>query len=376
MTQWLANVFRLGIKELASIRRDTGMLIFIIWAFTGAIYLISSSALTEMRNASVGFVDGDNSRLSYRLRDALQAPLFKQPQSLDRADIDRAMDGARHTFVIDVPPHFERDILAGRRTAVQVNIDATAMAQAGAGAGYIQAIVQRELASYRHGQQTTTTSLIGSTVRTLFNPNLEEVRHVAIMEIVNNVCLLSIMLVGAAVVREREHGTIEHLLVMPVTPTEIIAAKLWANGLVVLIAVALSLNVVARFAMGVPVNGSITLYLAGVTVFLFAVMALGVLLATLSNSMPQFALMAFPTVVVMEVLSGGMTPIESMPGYLQVIMSAVPSTHYVAFSQAVLFRGAGLALVWPKLAWMAALGALFASIALARFRRMLTSDNR
>ncbi len=133
------------------------------------------------------------------------------------------------------------------------------------------------------------------------------------------------MLVGAAVVLEREHGTIEHLLVMPVTSTEIIAAKLWANALIVLVAVALSLNLVAGILMSIPIGGSVTLYLIGATVFLFAVMALGVMLATIADSMPQFALLAFPTVVVMEVLSGGMTPIESMPGYLQVVMSAVPS---------------------------------------------------
>jgi ABC-2 type transport system permease protein len=376
MTQWLSNVFRLGLKELASVWRDRGMMVFMVWAFTGAIYLVSSSAGTEMRNASVGFVDGDQSRLSYRIRDALQAPLFKRPETLDRAAINQALDGARHMFVIDVPPHFERDVLAGRRTALQVNVDATAMAQAGAGAGYIQAIVHRELAVYLGAQNKAEAKFINSTVRSFFNPNLDDFRHLTIMEIVNNVCLLSIMLVGAAVVREREHGTIEHLLVMPVTPTEIVAAKLWANGLVVLIAVMLSLNLIARFAMGVPVNGSIALYLAGAAVFLFAVMALGVMLATLSNSMPQFALIAFPAVVVMEVLSGGMTPIESMPGYLQLLMSAVPSTHYVAFSQAVLFRGAGLDIVWPKLAWMAGLGALYVAIALGRFRRMLAADNR
>jgi ABC-2 type transport system permease protein len=135
----------------------------------------------------------------------------------------------------------------------------------------------------------------------------------------------------------------------------------------------LSLNLVARGALGIPINGSVSPYLVGAAVFLFAVTALGIMLATLTRSMPQFALMAYPTIIVMEVLSGGMTPLESMPAYLQLIMSAVPSTHYVKFSQAVLFRDAPISVVWPQIAWMAALGAIYVAIALGRFRSMLAT---
>jgi ABC-2 type transport system permease protein len=373
--RFIANVFHLGVKELASVSRDRAMMIFIIWAFSGAIYLIASGASTQMRNASIGFVDGDQSQLSSRIRDALRPPDFAPPVSLDRSQIDKAMDGGRFTFVIDVPPRFEQDLLAGRSPALQLLLDATAMTQAGIGTGYVAEIVNREIERFLEARGRAVRAPIAFTVRSFFNPNLEEVRHVAVMEIVNNVCLLSIILVGAAVVREREHGTIEHLLVMPVSPSEIVIAKIWANGLVVLVAVVLSLTLVAKGALGITVNGSIAAYLVGAVTFLFSVMALGVMLATLTPSMPQFALLAFPTVIVMEVLSGGMTPIESMPGYLQLIMSAVPSTHYVKFSQSVLFREAPLSMVWPEVAWMAGLGAIYAAIALGRFRAMLAGAN-
>lgn len=371
----LANVFHLGLKELASVWRDRGMMVFIVWAFTGAIYLIASGANTEIRNASVGYVDGDQTQLSNHIRDALRPRTFAPPVSLDRADIDRAMDGARFTFVVDVPPRFEQDLLSGRQPTLQLLVDATAMTQAGAGTGYIQEIVTREVERFLDARGTPSIAPITFTVRSFFNPNLEDSRHAAIMEIVNNVCLLSIILVGAAVVREREHGTIEHLLVMPVTSIEIVMAKIWANGLVVLVAVFLSLNLVAKGALGIPINGSIAIYMLGAVVFVFAVMALGIMLATLTPSMPQFALLAFPTVIIMEVLSGGMTPIESMPGYLQVIMSAVPSTHYVRFSQGVLFRDAPLSLVWQEIVWMVALGSFYTVIALSRFRSMLANAN-
>lgn len=375
MGRWAANVVHLGLKELASVWRDRGMMIFIVWAFTGAIYLVASGASTEMRNASVGFVDGDQSQLSNRIRDALRPPNFAPPISLDRAGIDHAMDAARITFVIDVPPRFEQDLLAGRTPTLQVIVDATAMTQAGIGTGYISQIVSGEIERFLELRGTPTTAPIAFTVRAFFNPNLEDKRHMAVMEIVNNVCMLSIILVGAAVVREREHGTIEHLLVMPVSASEIVFAKIWANGLVVLVAVFLSLVLVAKGALGITINGSIAIYMIGAVVFLFAVMALGIMLATITPTMPQFALLAFPTVIVMEVLSGGMTPIESMPAYLQMLMTAVPSTHYVKFSLGVLFRDAPLSIVWPEIAWMAGLGAVYVVIALARFRAMLASAN-
>lgn len=372
----LSNIFNLGFKELASVLRDKAMMVFIVWAFTGAIYLIASGASTEMHNAAVGFADADGSQLSSRIRDGLRPPSFAAPKTLDFADLDRELDAANFTFVIVVPPRFEQDLLAGRRPHLQLIVDATAMTQAGIGTGYVAEIVNREVERFLETRgEAAAQAPVAFTVRAFFNPNLEDKRHVAIMEIVNNVALLSVILVGAAIVREREHGTIEHLLVMPVNASEIVLAKIWANGLVVLIAVLLSLTVIAQGALGIKINGSIGFYLIGAGIFIFAAMALGVMLATLTPSMPQFALLAFPTIIVMEVLSGGMTPIESMPVYLQVVMSVAPSTHYVKFSQSVLFRDAPLSVVWPQLAWMAGLGALYTAVALGRFRAMLASAN-
>jgi ABC-2 type transport system permease protein len=375
MRHWFANVLHLGQKELASVWRDKGMMIFIIWAFTGAIYLVASGASIEMRNASVAIVDLDQSQLSGRIREALRPPSFAPPVYLAGNDIDKAMDTARFTFVLGVPPRFEHDLLAGRNSSLQILVDATAMTQAGIGTGYIAEIINREIERFLEPSGKQPMAPLSFTVRSFFNPNLDDKRHAAVMEIVNNVCLLSIVLVGAAIVREREHGTIEHLLVMPVRASEIVFGKILANGLVVLIAVFLSLIFVAKGALGITIHGSISLYMGGAAIFLFAVMALGIMLATLTPSMPQFALLAFPVVIIMEVLSGGMTPIESMPGYLQFIMSAVPSTHYVKFSQSVLFREAPLQIVWPHIAWMAGLGAAYVTVALGRFRAMLASAN-
>jgi ABC-2 type transport system permease protein len=185
--------------------------------------------------------------------------------------------------------------------------------------------------------------------------------------------VLAIFLTGAAVLREREHGNIEHLLVMPLRPFELMFAKIWANGLVVVVAAMLSLFLIVKLAIGVPIAGSILLFAGGLAIYLFSVTALGVMLATVVRSMPQFGLLAFPVFIVMSLLSGGQTPLESMPIFLQRVMQFVPSTHFVAFSQAVLFRDATPAMVWPALAKMFAIGCAYTIFTLSRFRKMLAA---
>lgn len=364
----ITNVFRLGVKELYSLRNDLVMVVLIFYTFTYAIYTPAQHAQTELRNAAVAVVDEDQSQLSNRIRDALLPPYFQRPVSLSAGDIDAAMDAGRYTFVLDIPPGFESDLLAQRETELQVNVDATAMTQAGHGASYIQNVVNREVAAFVGGAGHATQPGVELVVRARFNPNLQSRWFLAVMQLINMITLMAVILTGAALIREREHGTIEHLLVMPLRPAEIMLAKVWANGLVIVVAAVLSLYLVVEGALEVPVAGSVALFVAGTAVYLFSVTALGIFLATLARTMPQFGLLAFPVFMVMNLLSGGTTPLESMPGLLQALMQLAPSTHFVSFSQAILYRGAGFELVWPQLLAIAGIGSVFFSAALLRFR--------
>ena len=184
--------------------------------------------------------------------------------------------------------------------------------------------------------------LVNIVTRARFNPNMEATWYQGVMSLTNNITLMAMLLAGAALIREREHGTIEHLLVMPLRPVEIMLAKVWANGLVVIIAASLSLFIVVQGALAVPIHGSILLYFSGAIIYLFSVTSLGIYLATLARSMPQFGLLTMIIYVIMLLLSGGNTPLESMPTELQAIMQWVPSTHFVSLAQAILFRDAGL----------------------------------
>jgi ABC-2 type transport system permease protein len=373
MPRSLDNIFRLGIKELYSLRGDPVIVFLILYTFTVAIYTVANGVKTEVRNASIGVVDEDHSNLSRQFTAALLRPYFKPPQLLSNAEIDAALDSGRQAFVVDIPPKFEADILAGRGPTVQISVDATAMTLAGNGTAYIQSILAAEVESYLERQSGDVSSPITLVLRSRFNPNLESSWFTAIMQIINNVTMLSMILAGAAVIREREHGTIEHLLVMPVTPSQIMLAKVWANGAVILAAVLVSLTAVVRGFLGVEINGSLVLFALGTAAFLFAMTSFGITLATVARSMPQFGLLAIPFFVVMNMLSGGVTPLEAMPEMLRTVMLASPSTHYTAFAQAVLLRGAGLDVVWPQLLATVSIGAVLFGYALLRFRASMAA---
>ncbi len=371
MRQSLSRILRLGIKELYSLRADSVMLVLIVYTFTIAIYTVATGANMEVRNASVAVVDEDRSRLSERLRDGLIAPFFKEPALIDAADVDAAMDRGEYVFVLEIPPGFEQDTIKGLKPTVQIDIDATAMSQAGNGAAYIQSIVQQEVAAAL--PQTETSSPINLVVSARFNPNLLSMWFSAVMQVINNVTMLSVILTGAALIRERERGTIEHLLVMRVSPGEIMFAKIWSNGTVIVVAAILSLVVVVGQVLKVPVAGSLGLFILAAVLYQFSVTSLGILIATASTSMAQFGLIAIPVLIAMNLLSGSTTPMESMPDWLRYVMQLSPSTQFVALSQAILYRGAGFTLVWHLMAALVLIGVAFFTIALFRFRRTLMS---
>jgi ABC-2 type transport system permease protein len=189
-----------------------------------------------------------------------------------------------------------------------------------------------------------------------------------VMGIINNVTMLGIILAGAAIVREREHGTMDHLLVMPLTPFEIAMSKVWANSLVITIAAGLSLYLVVRTLLRVPIVGSVPLFMLGVAVYLFFTCAIGIFLGTVARTMPQLGLLFMLIFLPMNLLSGSNTPLESMPHWLATIMQASPSTHFVSFAQAILYRGAGFDVVWPQFVFVAVVGAVFLAFAILRFR--------
>jgi ABC-2 type transport system permease protein len=367
------NILHLGMKEFWSLARDPIMLVLIAYVFSLSVYDVATGAPDTLHNASIAIVDEDQSPLSQRIVNAFQAPLFLPPRMVSREKMDARMDAGLDTFALNIPPKFQEEVLAGRSPAIQLNTDATRIGQAFSGSGYVQTIVMGEVQSWLQRYRSSLSPPVDIDERVRFNPNLTKSWFAAVVAVIDNITMLAVLLTGAALIRERERGTVEHLLVMPVTPFEIMTSKVWSMGLVVLVASALSVKFVVEGVLAVPLHGSIALFVCGTALYLFAATSLGMFLATFARTMPQFALLMILVILPLQMLSGGTTPRESMPEWVQQIMLAAPTTHFVMLAQGILYRGADLSAVWPQFLALALIGAALFSIALARFRKTIGS---
>src|SRR5699024_11008507 len=250
----------------------------------------------------------------------------------------------------------------------------TAVSQAGLGAAFIQQVVMEETATYFLQSNPLSQLPMEMVTKVLFNPNADYTWFAGPMQIVSNASLLAMLLVGAAIIREKERGTIEHLLVMPVRAFEIAMAKVISNSIVITIASVLSLYLVINLWLGIPLVGSVPLFLLSLMIFLFSVSSLGILLSTIAPTMPQFGLLVIPVYVVMRLLSGGESPREGMPDWVQVMTLFSPQTQFVQTTQNILNRQAGIDIIWPNLIYMSIMAIVFFTLALFRFKKMLSNQ--
>lgn len=373
MIRKIQNIFNLGVKELRSLGRDKAMLALIVFAFTVSIYSSATVTPGSLHNAPIAIADQDKSQLSNRIINSFYAPYFLPPADITPDQIDGLLNRGSYTFALDIPPNFQRDVLAGRSPEIQVNIDATRMSQAFLGNNYIQNITLGEVNEFLAKYRSNANLPVDLEVRMRFNPNLTQSWFGSVMAIINNITMLSIVLTGAALIREREHGTVEHLMVMPLTPFEIMMSKIWSMGLVVLIASGVSLMLVVKTLLQVPIEGSILLFMCGVALSLFATTSIGIFMGTIARSMPQFGLLMILVLLPLNMLSGGMTARESMPQLVQDIMLTMPTTHFVSLAQAILYRGAGFQIVWSQFAILLVIGSVFFALALIRFRKTIAT---
>ena len=368
----IKNILALSAKELRSLFSDTVLVVLIVFAFTALVHSAATGINNDVNNASVGVIDADQSVLSHRILDALQQPHFQKPVPVQREEVEELLDKGKLMFVLEFPPNFQRDVEMGREPKVQLLTDATNMAQAGLGQSYIGHIFQNELVDFLKQKDLIDEMTPVKSVATLvFNPNATDMWPAAVMEVDNMITMITLVLVGAAVIRERERGTIEHLLVMPVKSAEIVLAKIIANGLVICTIALLSMHFMVGGLLQVPLLGSLTLFALGAGLFMFSIASLAVMLATLAPTMPQYSLLMMPVYIIALMFSGSSSPRSNMPETAQWISEYWPTTQFMTLAQNVLLRGAGFDVVWPQMVAMTISGALFLGFALFRFRRML-----
>ncbi|MGJ0301920.1 ABC transporter permease [Aliarcobacter cryaerophilus] len=370
MIRTFLNIYNLMIKELKIVLYDKGMLIFIVYVFSVAIYIGGTKTSTELKNGSIAFVDSDKSQLSQRLIDAFYKPRFNTPDIISYYDIDKKMDSGYYTFIVLIPSEFEKDVLSNNVPEIQVNIDATRMTQAGIGASYVRNIINQEIETFlkKSSENSFNPKLV---TRYKYNQNLTGDWFGSINEIINNIVMISILLSAASLVREREHGTIEHLMVMPLSSFEIMISKILAVCIIVLIGVCFSIFFIVEMLLQIPISGSIALYLFSTFLVLFATTSMGVFIGTIVKNMPQLGMVFILTILPLMMLSGTMSPYESMPLVLQYLMNLMPTSHFVELSQAILFRDAGITIVYKQMINIFLIGVVFFTITLLIFKKSL-----
>ncbi|MDU3048914.1 MAG: ABC transporter permease [Escherichia coli] len=307
----LRNIFNLGIKELRSLLGDKAMLTLIVFSFTVSVYSSATVTPGSLNLAPIAIADMDQSQLSNRIVNSFYRPWFLPPEMITADEMDAGLDAGRYTFAINIPPNFQRDVLAGRQPDIQVNVDATRMSQAFTGNGYIQNIINGEVNSFVARYRDNSEPLVSLETRMRFNPNLDPAWFGGVMAIINNITMLAIVLTGSP------------------------------------------------------------LFMLGVALSLFATTSIGIFMGTIARSMPQLGLLVILVLLPLQMLSGGSTPRESMPQMVQDIMLTMPTTHFVSLAQAILYRGAGFEIVWPQFLTLMAIGGAFFTIALLRFRKTI-----
>jgi ABC-2 type transport system permease protein len=372
---WLWRFWAMTLKELIQLGRD-GLLVFAIaYLFLFDTYMAGNVGM-NLNNAVVVVHDADQSAASRELIYRFQPPYFKQGGEV--ADVrtgQRLLDTGGALVVLDIPPRFEHDLLTGRPTAVQVQVDAANTVLGFLAASYSSQIIGQygfDQALARLGQSASALEnvpIVQSEHRVWYNPNQKDAWFMPLSELLVVITIMSIMLPAAAAVREKERGTIEQLLVTPLSSLQILLPKVVAMTLVILLGTAASLGLVLHGAFDFPMKGSLTLFFTVTALYAFTTAGLGLYIATLARNLAQAALLAILVLMPMIFLSGAWTPPEAMPPGLRQAMYFSPLYHFIEMGYGILLKGAGLAVLWDSLLGLTLLGAAIFAFGVHRFRR-------
>ena len=373
---WCRRVRAMTRKELLQLWRDPILLFFIAYAFTADIYLAGSGVSLELKNATTVYQDNDDSFASRELVSRFQPPHFRlEGQVTHPQEALRLLDAGRTMVALEVPPKFEETLRRGDEVGVQMQVDATHSVLGFLAYSYGSEIVGRYgLAAglEREGfseADLNTLPVIQNEERIWFNPNQNESWFMSLTELLNIITLFAMLLPAAAMVREKERGTIEQLLVSPLSPFQIMLPKVLSMTLVILLGTTLSLGVVLKLAFGFPFRGSLVLFFAATTLYTFTTTGIGLFLATITRNLGQAGLLALVIYTPMVFLSGAWTPPEAMPVVMRGFMYLSPLHYFLDASLGIMLKGGGLALVWHSVLGIALLGGAMFGLCLLRFRR-------
>jgi len=374
-------LWRVIVKEFLQNRRDRRMVPMIFVAPVVQLVVFGFAVNTDVTDVPLLLVDQDRSAASRDLvARFVHSGYFELVGQAERAaDADRWLVTGRAQLALVIGPGFGADVRGGRSAALQVVVDGSDAASANVALGYAGALIRGfgvELELARLGARGAAGTagapgLVELEPRVWYNPDLRS-RWFYVPAVLAMVLMVMTMLLSAmGIVREKEIGTLEQIMVTPIRPWQLLVGKLAPFAVIGLIQVPLVTGV-AVFGFGVPLRGSFALLLGLTMLFLLSTLGLGLLVSTLVRNQQQ-AMMgaAFAAMVPMIYLSGLIFPIENMPRAIQLVTYAIPLRYYAEIIRGIFLRGSGLDVLWPEALTLLAMGLAILSLAALRFRKRL-----
>jgi ABC-2 type transport system permease protein len=373
---WWRRVAVMTRKELLQLFRDIPIILFLVYAFTLAVYLIGNGIKSQPHNASLSVYDADHSFSSRELIHAFHPPFFRLEGELaDAREGLRLLDRGKTMAVLEIPARFHEQLVAGEPTAVQLLVDTTNSPQGLSVASYTARIVSRfgqeSAPAHSGGSEESGPNFptIVSDHRVWYNSDQNDTWFESLSHLLRQITIFAILLPAAALVREKERGTVEQLLVSPLTPLQIMLPKVLAMTLVILCATAVGLFGIMRPVFGVPMKGSVLLFFVLTALFVFTTAGMGLAAATLTRNQAQVGMMTLLVVAPLLLLSGLTAPMEAMPAWVRDLMALSPLRYFIEISHGILFKGAGVAVLAQPILAMTMLGGALFGFGLWRFRR-------
>lgn len=373
---WCEQVRVLMLKELKQLLKDRALFAYTVFIFTLDVMLAAGASSIELQRAPLAVADPQHSAAGRDLIGRFGPPHFEQRRQIaDLREATALLDRGEVRAALVLPERFQDNLALGRQTEVQLLVDTAQANQGFLVASYAQRIsaefgaewAQRTLV--REGVDPTRLPQLRAEVRYAYNASLNEVWFNTVSEWLTMLTIAAIVLPAAALVRERERGTIEQLLVAPLAPLQVVLSKVLAMVLVMLAGTAVAVLGVMHLGYGVPLRGSVALFFAVVALFTMACAGVGIVASGFARNSGQMGLIVILVVVPMVMLSGTWNMVESMPRWLQWLTELSPLRHFIVLAYGILIRGAGLDVLWPALLKMLVLGAGLFAIGVLRFRR-------
>jgi ABC-2 type transport system permease protein len=356
------------VKESIQFCRDRAMLFLIIYLYTAEVVMCTVALTFDVKHVALAIVDQDRSVRSRELieRFTVVEEFRTVGRPVSEAQAGQWLQSGKAAIVLVIPRGFAEQLSRREAAPIQVLLDGTNSNTAAIARGYAVQIFEEFEGAWaaRLGHVVHSIELQR---RVWYNQSLSFASFMVLSMIALASMMIGVIQPAASIVREKEAGTIEQLMVTPVSLTELFVAKTLPTLVMCLLAIFPSLLVAHAF--DVPMRGEIGTFVASTAVFLVSAISLGVLIASVTRTLQQALLVSFFGLFPLLFLSGTMVPIESMPRPLQIASLASPLRHYMEVILGVFLKGAGFAQLWPQMLALLAIGAvLFAAAAIA-FRR-------